>query len=398
MDIKKRIEEIYPDIVMIRRDFHLHPELSEYEKRTSEQVSKYLSLWNIPYTDHVAGYGVVGIIEGQKKAQKKQKYSVIGIRADMDALPVTEELDSPFRSLHQGVMHACGHDIHTAILLGTAKILKELENEFSGTIKLFFQPAEETVGGAKFMIEEGHLEHPKVDSVIGLHVEPFIPCGAVEFCRGKMNATSSEFEITIEGKSCHAAYPNKGVDPLLPACHIVTAFQTILTRNLSATNPAIITVGELHSGTKTNVIPQFAKLTGTIRALDSETKDYMSRRMEEIVKYTAESFGAKSSMFFKDSYPALVNDDAIMDCLEKNAKKLLGEDHIFYMKEPYMGAEDFSFFSEAVPSAYFHIGSKKPNDENPEPLHSPYFSPDEECMKTGMLMEVHSALSLLEEE
>lgn len=395
MNIKQRIEEIYPEIVEIRRDFHLHPEISEYEKRTSQKICEYLSLWDIPHCDNVAGYGVVGVIQGKKPSNAKRKYSVIGLRADMDALPMQEELESPFKSLNEGVMHACGHDIHIAILLGTAKLLKEMEEEWSGTVKLFFQPAEETIGGAKFMIEEGYLQDPQVDAVIGLHVEPAIPSGAVELCRGKMNATSSEFEIIVEGESCHAAYPNKGIDPLLPACHIVTAFQTILTRNLSATNPGIITVGEFHCGTKTNVVSPFAKLTGTIRALDFETREYISKRMEEIVEYTCKAFGAGSSMFFKDSYPALINDDEIMDHIEGTAEKLLGKEQIFYMEEPYMGAEDFSFFSEVLPSAYFHIGTKKKGDTSPQPLHSPYFDPDEECMKTGMAMEIFSTFSLL---
>lgn len=397
MNVKDIIDAIYPEILELRRDFHRYPELSEYEERTARKVSEFLSAHNIDHINKVAGHGVVATIRGTKKVLKKPKFSVIAIRADMDALPMEELIDTSFKSLNKGVMHSCGHDIHTAVLLGTAKILKSLEEEFSGTIKLFFQPAEETVGGAKYIIEEGHMENPHVEAVIGLHVNPFLETGSVEFRYGKMNATSSEFEITVEGISCHAAYPNTGIDPLLPACQIVTSFQSILSRNLAATNSGIITVGEFHSGTKTNIIPSFTKLTGTMRALDAQTKDYMSRRMEEIVDFTCKSFGASSSMFFKDSYPALVNDDDIVHILDEVAREHLGKDKISYMQEPSLGAEDFSFFCEVAKSAYFTIGVKKQGVQEPFPLHSPYFDPDEEAMKTGMLMEVEGALRLLGE-
>ena len=269
--VKHLIAEIFKEVVEIRRDFHMHPELSEHEERTMRKISEYLTAWNISHQTNIGGHGVVGMIEGKARSATGRKYDAVGLRADIDALPIQEEVDCAFRSVHAGVMHACGHDIHTAMLLGTAKILKALEDQFSGTVKLFFQPAEETVGGAAQMIRDGCMEAPVVGAVLAFHVAPYLPTGTIEFCRGKMNAATCDLSIKVEGISCHGAHPEGGVDAIVVGAQIVTALQSIISRNLSPTNAGIITVGQFHAGVKDNVIAGSAKLTGTLRALDPDT-------------------------------------------------------------------------------------------------------------------------------
>ena len=223
-EIKSRVDEIIDEVVAFRRELHMHPELSEQEAETAGRIQTRLETLGIDFIPNVAGYGVVGTIYGQNKDK------AVGIRADIDALPIAEQTDFDYKSQIPGVMHACGHDIHTAILYGTAKILSEMKDQLPGSVKLFFQPSEETVGGAKQMIDQGCLSNPDVKSVIGLHVESTIPAGSVLFTPGPMNAASCEFYVTVEGKSCHGAHPDHGIDPLIPACNMVTALQSVITR------------------------------------------------------------------------------------------------------------------------------------------------------------------------
>ena len=395
-NIKKRIDEIYDETVEIRRDLHMHPELSEHEVRTAEKISGYLSRWGIEHRCGVAGNGIVAWIEGRKPPQGDLLFRGVGIRADMDALPVKELADVPFRSVNEGVMHACGHDIHTAMALGSARILKEMEYEFSGAVKFFFQPSEETVGGADRMIAEGCLLDPPVDAVAGLHVAPLVPSGDLELCRGRMNAASTEFELTVSGKSCHGAHPDDGADPILAASHIVAGLQSIISRNLSPANPGLITVGKFISGTANNVIPEKAVLSGIIRALDNETQRFIKDRLLSLASSTAEAFGARADIYFRDSYPALVNDDFLLDTVREAAQECLGSDRIHFMPEPSLGSDDFSYFSNAVRSIYFNLGTKKEGGPSSDILHSAYYCPDEESMKSGMLIEIVSALRLLD--
>lgn len=396
MDIKKRIDEIYDEIVEIRRDLHMHPELSQNEVRAAEKISAYLQGLDIDYRCNVAGNGIVAWIEGKKKCEIKKQFRGVGIRADIDALPVKEMCDIDFKSVNKGVMHACGHDVHTAVMLGSAKILKEMENEFCGAVKFFFQPAEETVGGAERMIKEGCLRNPDVDAVIGLHVAPLVASGDIEFCRGKMNAASTEFEILVHGQSCHGAHPDDGVDPIVVASHIVTGLQSIISRNLSPANPGVITVGKFHSGTANNIIPETAVLSGIIRALDNNTQQYIKDCVRKFSTSTAEAFGARATVSFEDSYPALVNDDFLLDSVQSVAVENLGTERIHFMPEPSLGSDDFSYFTNSVKSLYFNLGTKKEGSISSDVLHSGYYCPDEESMKSGMLIEIMSVLKLLE--
>jgi amidohydrolase len=394
MDIKKQIDGIFDETVAVRRDFHLNPELSEKESKTAQKVSEYLTRWGIKHETGIAGNGVVAMIEGKSPVLKNQTFKVIGIRADIDALPIQEAVRIPFCSQNPGVMHACGHDIHTAVLLGSAKILKQREKELNGTVKFFFQPAEETIGGARRMIEAGCMENPKVDVVMGLHVAPNIPVGTVGFRRGKMNASSSEFNISVQGITCHGAYPNNGVDTVLVAAHIVCALQSIVSRNVSPTNPAVVTVGQFHGGNKNNIISKEVVMSGIIRCLDLETREFLKEKVRLVVENTAEAFGAKAEVKIHDSYPVLINDDEIETIFEKLATQYFSEKNILLLNEPSLGADDFSYFAQVAKSIYFNIGTLAKGETVAQKLHSEYFNPDEQSIKAGILMEVAGVLEL----
>lgn len=397
MKTRERIDEIFEEIVGIRRELHANPELSQQEINTAQIISRFLTKHGINHEMGIAGHGVVAVIKGKEKAAAGQKFLTIGIRADMDALPIYEKVEVPFKSKTNGVMHACGHDIHIAILLGTAKILKELEEILSGNIKLFFEPAEETIGGAKQMIEAGCLMNPTVDAVIGLHITPEVESGMVQFRRGKMNAASTEFEITVEGVACHGAHPEHGVDAIVAASNLVCMLQTIVTRNLSPTNPGVITVGQIHGGNKNNVIAKETVISGIIRALDNGTRSFIKKRVKEMAENVAIGLGAKVKVQFTDSYPALVNDDELEDILETVAENILSKERVCFSQEPSLGADDFSYFSEAVKAVYFNIGCLNKGEITPQALHSEHLNPDEECIRTGMLMEVFSVLELFQQ-
>lgn len=393
--VKQLIAEHYDEIVEIRRDFHMHPELSEQEERTMNKISEYLTAWGIPNETNIGGHGVVGIIEGKAPRAEGYKYEAVGIRADIDALPIQESADVPFRSVNDGVMHACGHDMHAAMLLGAAKVLKTLENEFAGTVKLFFQPAEETVGGADQMIKDGCMEGPAVGAVLAFHVAPYLPTGTIEFCRGKMNAATCDLNIEVEGVSCHGAHPEGGIDAIVVGSQIVTALQSIISRNLSPTNAGIITVGQFHAGVKDNVVAGSAKLTGTIRALDPVTMNTLKTRVTTTAEGICAGYGAKAHVTLVDGYPALINGDEIGAEMEALAEEHIGRENIVFMAEPSLGADDFAFFTQMCDGVYMNVGTNSGKEEHPQNIHNEWYNPDEEAMKNGMLMEVLGALKLL---
>ncbi len=393
--VKQLIAENYEEIVAIRRDFHQHPELSEQEERTMNKISEYLTDWGIPHQTNIGGHGVVGIIEGKGDCSCQCKYEAVGIRADIDALPIQEAADVPFRSVNDGVMHACGHDMHAAMLLGAGKVLKALEDEFCGTVKLFFQPAEETVGGADQMIKDGCMEGPKVGAVIAFHVAPYLPTGTIEFCRGKMNAATCDLNIEVEGVSCHGAHPEGGIDAIVVGAQIVTALQSIISRNLSPTNAGIITVGQFHAGVKDNVVAGSAKLTGTLRALDPDTMKTLKNRVTATAEGICAGYGAKAHVNLVDGYPALINGDEICAEMEALAEEHIGRENIVYMPEPSLGADDFAFFTQMCDGLYMNVGTNSGKEEHPQNIHNEWYNPDEEAMKNGMLMEVLGALKLL---
>lgn len=391
MDINKRVTEIFDELVHIRRDFHMTPELSQQEFRTQKKIQDYLNEWGIE--NYVcAETGVVGLIKGKNPGK------TVGIRADIDALPIHEKSNHSYSSLKVGVMHACGHDAHTAILLGVAKIAKEIadsENSINGNVKLFFQPAEETIGGAERMVREGCMLNPAVDYVIGLHVMPYIEAGMVELKYGKLNASTDSIKITLNGASAHGAYPDKGIDAIAMAGSVITSLQTVVSRNISPLNSVVISLGRISGGVKDNVIADEVKITGTLRALDDDTRNYVKQRIKEIVTNTANAYGGHSSVDFYDGYQALINNDEVVDVVKENAEKLLGKDNIVFKEFPSLGAEDFSYFSDEAKGAFFHLGCGSKEKGITSLIHTDTFDIDEECLKTGVLLQVENILSLL---
>ncbi len=387
--IKAQIEQVSEEVLAFRRDLHMHPELSEHEIRTEEKICSRLDALQIPYQRGVAGHGVCAVIRGTTADR------TVGIRADIDALPVAEQTGLTYASLNPGVMHACGHDMHTAILLGTAAILKQNADTLPGTVKLFFQPSEETIGGAKQMIDAGCLEAPHVENVIALHVDPMTDLGKLKFTRGCMNAATTEMELTVRGKACHGAHPDTGIDALPPACSIVAALQTIVSRNLAPTTPAVVTVGTFQSGTAKNVISGEAKLGGTIRALDLDVMAYLKERVQKIAVDTAEAYGASCEVFFEDSYPPLQNSDELSALLLPAMEEVFGTENILRNEIPSLGADDFSYFTQTCRGLYFDLGTHDPRSDEYFPLHSEYFAPQEEAVKVGMLAELTAVYTIL---
>ena len=387
--IKEQVEQVYEEVLAFRRDLHMHPELSEQEIRTEEKTCSRLDALQIPYQRGVAGHGVCAVIRGTTADR------TVGIRADIDALPVAEQTELAYASLNLGVMHACGHDMHTAILLGTAAILKQNADTLPGTVKLFFQPSEETIGGAKQMIDAGCLEDPHVENVIALHVDPMTDLGKLKFTKGCMNAATTEMELTVRGKACHGAHPDTGIDVLPPACSIVAALQTIVSRNLAPTTPAVVTVGTFQSGTAKNVISGEAKLGGTIRALDLDVMAYLKKRVQKIAVDTAEAYGTSCEVFFEDSYPPLRNSDELSALLLPAMEEVFGTENILRNEIPSLGADDFSYFTQTCRGLYFDLGTHDPCSDEYVPLHSEPLAPPEEAVKVGMLAELTAVYTIL---
>lgn len=390
--ITKMVDEVYDETVSFRRYLHMNPELSEQEKNTAQAVCRKLDSLGIEYEPGIAGHGISAVIYG------KNREHGVGIRADMDALPLTEKVDTPFKSQNPGVMHACGHDIHTAILTGTAAVLNRIKDQLPGSVRLFFQPSEETIGGAKRMIEAGCLTSPKIDSVIGLHVDTGTDAGDIELIPGPMNAASSELYVTVKGKSCHGAYPTDGIDALLPACAMVTNLQSIVTRRTDPTEAVLITIGKFQSGTKENIISGEVNFSGIIRTLQMHNMAPVRQELEKLCKATAEAYGASCKVKYIDSYPTLENDDTLLGWVAESSSMILGAEHVIINKRPSLGADDFAYFCHSSRGLYYNIGARRHGEANPYSIHSDRFNPDEECIRTGILTQVAAVLKIMDEE
>jgi len=388
MDVKKRVDEIFDEIVEIRRDIHKHPELGMEETRTSKIIKEFLDKYNIDNYS-CAGTGVVGIIRGKNPGK------TIGLRADIDALPIQEETDLEFKSVYDGKMHACGHDAHTSILLGVGKIFKEMEDKLKGNIKLFFQPAEETVGGALPMIKEGCMREPDVDYVIGLHVFPSLETGYVEMKYDKMNASTDEFNIIINGQAGHGAYPHNSKDAIVISAHVITGLQTMISRIISPLDSVVLTIGTIKGGSGGNIIADKVEMTGTLRTLEEEQRKKAKEKITKIVKNVSEAYDGIGEVEFIEGYKALVNNDQVVKLVEKKAKKILGKDKVIIGKEPSMGAEDFSYFADEAMGAFFSLGCGNKEKGIVYNGHHPKFQIDEDCLKIGMHLQVENALELL---
>ena len=389
--ILREVDKVYDEVTALRRHIHMHPELSQHEEHTMQLVSAYLTGLGIPHQTNVGGYGIVAII-GDPNAE----YAV-ALRADMDALPVQEETDLPYASSVPGVMHACGHDIHTATLMGTAKILKGMESELHGAVKLFFQPAEETIGGAKPMMEAGCLENPTVKRLLGFHIDPQKEAGMVTFSPRVRSASSSPVKITVQGESSHGAEPEKGVDAILAASQIVVTLQSIASRSVSPTTPVALTIGTFSGGTKGNIVAGKVEMEGTLRAVDLPSREHVKERIHTIVQSTAAMYGATAEVVIYDKYSPVINDEACTLQMVELARTVLGVENVALTECPTMTAEDVSFFLEKVPGTFFDLGCSPKDCDYPQALHNGRLCPDETCMRTGMLLEVLGALTFLED-
>lgn len=388
-DIRKAIKKHLPRIIKFRRAMHAFPDLSNGERQTCARIAETLSRHGIEYGELLGGTALVASV-GLRDAK------TVALRADTDALPLNEETGLPFASKKPGVMHACGHDIHAAAALGAALVLKDIENELPGRVKIFFQPAEEAQGGAERMIAAGCLEEPYVSNVMGLHVDPSLPAGMAAFKFGKMYAASDEFTLIMRGRGCHGAHPDKGCDAILMAAHTVAALQHIASRNISPLEAAVVTIGKVNGGTNGNIIASSVEMTGIIRSLSSETRLFLRRRVKETADGIASAFGGAVELTVRPSYGALINDDYTVGTLADAARAAIGAENVVIKKEPALGTEDFSYFAAARPSCFYELGCGFSDKRTNYPLHSAKFEADERCVETGVALHIAGALALLD--
>ncbi|MFZ5977864.1 MULTISPECIES: M20 family metallopeptidase [Hydrotalea] len=378
--IQQRAKLYADEFVAVRHWLHAHPELSYQEFETSRFIQSKLNEWGIAF-EVKAGTGVVGMIEGKEPHSR-----IIALRADMDALPIAEENEVPYRSTNEGVMHACGHDVHTTCLLGAVKILNELKTEWSGTVKFIFQPGEErNPGGASLLIKEGVLEHPKPQGIIGLHVHPGLQVGKLSFRKGRVMASADEIYITIKSKGGHAAAPHLTVDTILVASHIIIALQQVISRNNNPLSPSVLSICAIQGGHTTNVIPNEVKLMGTFRAMDEQWRFKAHTLIEKIVIGVAESMGAEVQLHIDVGYPTVDNDAQLTDTAWKLADAYMGSENV-EETEIRMGAEDFGYYTQVVPGCFFRLGVMNTEKGITSGVHTPTFNIDEAAIKTGMGM------------
>lgn len=391
--IKDVAAQLLPELIAIRRHLHAHPELSYQEFETAAYIAKQLDKLGIPYTKDIAGTGIVALIEG-KNPQKK----CIALRADMDALPITELNTTDYISKNKGVMHACGHDVHTTCLIGAAIILSKYKNEFEGSIKLIFQPGEEkSPGGAFLMINEGVLENPKPEAILGLHVYPQLPAGTVGFRSGQYMASADEVYITVNGKGGHAALPHQTIDPIAISALIITALQQIVSRKSNPLSPTVLTFGKIEGGSATNIIPDSVHIMGTLRTFDEQWRQEAIQHIKNITTQIATAYGASAVVNIPPGYPSLYNDPVVTSFARQSAEKFLGNDNVKAL-DMRMGAEDFSFYTLHTKGCFFRIGTNQNNEHFTLPVHNAHFDIDENAIATGVGTMSYIALQYLAAE
>jgi amidohydrolase len=382
-DLRKEVESLERALVEWRRDFHRHPEVEFEERRTSQVIRKFLEDLEMSVRA-AAGTGLIAVLEGRPGGR------TVALRADMDALPLTEEGDKEYISQNPGAAHACGHDGHMAILMGTAKILARWKERFHGRVVFLFQPAEEKPpGGAKLMVEAGVLEG--VDAVFGLHLWQLLPTGCVGIVKGPMMANSDSFSIAVKGRGGHGSMPQATVDPILAASHLVVNVQSIVSRNVDPLKPCVVSFGMIRGGTTFNVIPGEVTLTGTVRSFQPEVQKLVETRLREIAEETGRVFGATCTFEYEKGYPALVNHADMVDLVLRVARQILGEERIRPF-EPIMGGEDFAYYLQKVPGAFFFLGM---GDGQHHPHHHPAFDIDERALPQGVMLLTAIALEFI---
>lgn len=378
--IKEKSEAYHDNIIAFRRHLHRHPELSYQEVETTKFIIKNLEELGIP-VDRPQETGCVGVLEGGIESDR-----VVALRADIDALPISEqgEHKKDFISQNEGVAHCCGHDSHTANMLGVANILSDLRAEIKGTVLLIFQPGEEKLpGGGRLLCETGYLQDKGVDVIYGLHSNPNLEPGKIALKKGPLMARPDEFKIEIIGQGGHAASPHEAVDPIVMASQVVNQLQTIVSRNVNPTEPAVVTVGKISGGSAHNIIPEKVEMLGTVRTFGQETADMIKDRIEAIVKGVTETAGGDYTFDFDYGYPAVINTDWATDLVIDSASELLGEENVKLMDDPIMAGEDFAFYQQEFPGVFFFLGSGREETGSTYPWHHSKYNIDEECFKTG---------------
>ena len=376
--IKKLAKDYSKEFIAVRHHLHANPELSYQEFETSRFIQNKLSEYGVS-CEVKATTGVVALIKGNHPGDR-----VFAIRADIDALPIIEENDVPYRSTKKGIMHACGHDVHTTCLLGAAKILNELRNEWSGTIKLIFQPGEEkNPGGASYMIRDGVLENPRPSGIIAMHVHTGMPVGKTSFRSGKVMASADELYFTIKGKGGHAASPHLCVDPILIASHLIIALQQVVSRNSNPFHPSVLSITSFQGGATTNVIPNEVKLMGTFRAMDEGWRAEAHQLIERISKELVHSMGAELELHIDKGYPAVINNDSLNACARQAAEEYLGKENVGET-ELRMGAEDFGYYAQQIPACFYRVGVMNKEKGITSGVHTPTFNIDENAIEVGM--------------
>ena len=375
--IKEKAKLYHSDIVNWRRTIHANPELAFEEYQTAEFIASKLNEWDIPFTSGVAKTGIVALISG------KPGGSTIALRGDMDALPILEENEVPYKSTQAGKMHACGHDVHTAALLGATKILNDIKTEFTGNIKLIFQPSEEKwPGGASLMIAEGVLENPKPQSIFGQHVYPMLPAGKVGFRPGMYMASADEIYITVKGKGGHAALPQNNIDPIVIAAHLITSLQQVVSRHANPFTPSVLSFGKIAGGATTNVIPDTVELAGTFRTMDEDWRKKAHTIIKDMATQLCQSMGGTCDIDIKVGYPFLKNDEALTARAKAAAITYLGAENVVDLGTR-MTAEDFAYYTQHMPACFYRLGTASPNGSNSSPVHTPTFDIDETALETA---------------
>lgn len=388
--IKEISNRIFPELVKIRRELHQYPELYFKEFKTSERIVKELTKLKVRVKKGIAKTGVIGLLEGKRGGK------TVALRADMDALPIVEQTNFSYKSRNQGIMHACGHDVHMACVIGAAKILSNLKNELKGNVKFIFQPSEEVhPGGAKPMIQAGVLKNPNVSAIFGMHCDPSIPIGKIGVREGPFMAQADNFDIIIHGTGGHGARPHDGVDAIVVAAQVIQALQTIASRKISPVEPIVISVGKIEGGNARNIICDRVTLRGTARSLNREVAKRIPKLLKEIAEGIARSAGASAEVNYQTGYPVLINPTEATGFARNTIARMLGKDAIYEIPQPLMGSEDFAYYLQKVPGSFLRLGTRNPKKNAVYPWHHPKFTVDEEAIKIGSSVLAGLAIDFL---
>lgn len=393
-EISEQINRIEAELIENRRYIHMHPELSFREYNTSSFIQKKLDEMGIKYVSGIAENGICAYIYGNKNIESKSMKSIL-IRADMDALPIDEVSDKPYKSQNKNIMHACGHDAHVAVLLGVCKVLNNFKDKFGGVVKAVFQPGEETSGGALPMIEEGVLENPHTDVCVALHCDSDLDCGTIRVKPGSLYASPDDFRITVKGKGGHGAEPHNCIDPIMISASIIQALNNLISRETDPFDNAVISVGSIHGGSATNIIPDSVEIQGTARSLTNEVRGFLKKRIGETAEGICKTFGAECEYEYTELFPPLINDEKLAEDVYDSACRSIGKDKCVWGGAPTMAGEDFSYFSQNRPSVLFKLGCRNKSLGIVSPIHHSSFDIDENCLKTGVKVFVGFVLDYL---